>query len=179
MLVCCVWLTGCKDDDDAKDVAQYAPKLMSIIPKTGYTGATAIISGSYFSDKIEENMVEINGQKAEITAAANNRLCINLPQNPNGVYSVKVTVRGKSVEGLKITYADAPAEPELAVLQLMPSTAYAGDEIVVIGQCFSSVTAENEVTVNGVKAEVKAAEPTKLTIVVPDTDEGRDRKSVV
>ena len=117
-------------------------------------------------------MVEINGQKAEINAAANNRLCITLPQNPNGVYTVKVTVRGKSVEGLKITYADAPADPELALLQLMPSTAYAGDEIVLIGQCFSSVASENEVTINGAKAEVKSAEPNKLTIVVPFTEEG-------
>lgn len=171
LLVCCTWFTGCKDDDTTNAV-QYAPRLMSIIPKAGYNGAAAVISGTYFSDKIEENTVEINGQKAEITAAANNRLCINLPQNPNGVYAVKVTVRSRSVEGLKITYADAPADPELTLLQLMPSTAYAGDEIVLIGQCFSSVATENEVTFNGIKAEVKSSEPTRMTVVVPETEEG-------
>lgn len=165
--------TGCSDDNDTQDiVARTNPKLISIIPKAGYTGAAAIISGTNFSEDINKTAVEINGRTAEVTAVTNNRISIILPENPNGEYPVKVTVNGNSVEGLHITYADAPAAPELQVLQLMPSVAYAGDEIMVIGQCFSENANENEVTFNGVKATVTAAEPTKLSVIVPDTEEG-------
>lgn len=171
LLLCSVWLCGCSDDDDDV-VSVNPPKLISIIPKAGSTGGTAIISGVYFSENIADNEVSINGAKAEITAAAHNRLVITLPDNPEGSYKVKVSVRGQSVEGLSFRYAPAPAAPELAVLQLMPSSAYVGDRIKVIGQCFSTVAAENKVTINGVEAEVVEATATILTIVVPDTEEG-------
>ena len=84
-----------------------------------------------------------------------------------------MSVKEQTVEGLKITYATAPAPPELTVLQVMPSSAYAGDEVLLIGQCFSSSVDENEVTINGVKAEVKeVVSSSQLRIIIPDTQEG-------
>lgn len=170
-MLCCTWLCGCSDDDD-KIVQANPPQLISIIPRAGYTGGTAIISGVFFSENAEENEVTINGVKAQVTAAAHNRLAIVLPENPDGEYSVKLTVKGQTVEGLTFRYAPAPAAPELEVLQLMPSVGYVGDVIKVIGQCFSTVAADNKVTINGTAAEVKEATANMLTIVVPDTKEG-------
>lgn len=172
ILFCCNLFCGCSDSDET-GAQQLPPKLISIIPKAGSAGGTAIISGVYFSETVTDNKVFINGVQAEITDATNNRLVITLPENPNGEHPVKVSVKEQTVEGLKITYAAAPAPPELAVLQVMPSSAYAGDEVLLIGQCFSSSVDENEVTINGVKAEVKeVVSSSQLRIIIPDTQEG-------
>ena len=76
-------------------------------------------------------------------------------------------MKGEVVEGLKFTYATPQAPPELAVLQVMPSSAYAGDLVTLIGQCFSTVVSENQVTINGVTAEVKEATSSQLKIIIP------------
>ena len=70
-------------------------KLISIIPKAGSTGGTAIISGVHFSETAIDNEVFINGVQAEIIDATQNRLVIALPNNPEGTYSIKVSVKGK------------------------------------------------------------------------------------
>ena len=106
----------------------------------------------------------------EIIDATQNRLVIALPNNPEGTYSIKVSVKGEVVEGLKFTYATPQAPPELAVLQVMPSSAYAGDLVTLIGQCFSTVVSENQVTINGVTAEVKEATSSQLKIIIPNED---------
>ena len=171
ILVCCNLLCGCSETT-LPDFQQLPPKLISIIPKAGSIGGTAIISGVYFSETITDNEVFINDVKAEISDAAQNRLVITLPNNPEGSYKVKVSVKGKTVEGLKFTYAPPQTPPELAVLQVMPSSAYAGDTVTLIGQCFSSVISENQVTINGTIAEVKEATSNQLKIIIPDTREG-------
>ena len=189
ILFCCNLFCGCSESDES-DSRQFPPKLISIIPKAGSTGGTAIISGVHFSETAIDNEVFINGVQAEIIDATQNRLVIALPNNPEGTYSIKVSVKGEVVEGLKFTYATPQAPPELAVLQVMPSSAYAGDLVTLIGQCFSTVVSENQVTINGVTAEVKEATSSQLKIIIPDTEEGsypirvrigtkEDRKSVV
>lgn len=170
IILCGTALCGCSEDNEEVSV-QMPPKLISIIPKAASTGETAVISGVYFSENPADNEVTINGQSAEITSASSNRLVITLPDNPDGSYPVKLSVRGKQVEGLKITYAPGRVK-ELSVLQCMPSYAFVGEEIKVIGQCFSPVASENKVTINGVEAVVKEATEKMLTIVIPDTDEG-------
>ena len=171
ILFCCNLFCGCSESDSS-DSRQLPPKLISIIPKAGSTGGTAIISGVYFSETITDNEVFINGVRAEITDATQNRLVITLPDNPEGTYSIKVSVKGETVEGLKFTYATPQAPPELTVLQVMPSSAYAGDLVTLIGQSFSSVVSENQVTINGAVAEVKEATSSQLKIIIPDTEEG-------
>ncbi len=171
LLLCCSGLCGCSDDADEAVAATMPPKLISIIPKAGASGTAAVISGLYFSENPSENTVTINGKAAEVTASSNNRIVITLPDNPDGTYSIKVGVNGRETEGLKFTYAPGYL-PELSVLQCMPSMAYVGDEIKIIGQCFSTVAAENKVTINGAEAVVKEASETMLTIVVPENAEG-------
>lgn len=114
ILFCCNLFCGCSDSDET-GARQLPPKLISIIPKAGSAGGTAIISGVYFSDVITENEVFINGIQAEISDATHNRLVIALPDNPVGIYSIKVTVKGETAEGLKFTYASPQAPPELTV----------------------------------------------------------------
>lgn len=171
LLLCCAGFTGCSDDDDSTTAGMSRLKLISVIPKAASSGETAIISGNGFATDPAQNEVTINGKKAEVVSATADRLVITLPDNPDGTYAVTVKTGGKEVEGLHITYAPGRVK-ELAVLQCMPSYAYAGEQIKIIGQCFSEVAAENKVSINGAEAQVTEATSTMLTIVVPDTQEG-------
>ncbi|MBO4944735.1 MAG: IPT/TIG domain-containing protein, partial [Muribaculaceae bacterium] len=148
LLLCCAGFTGCSDDDDSTTAGMGRLKLISVIPKAASSGETAIISGNGFATDPAQNEVTINGKKAEVVSATADRLVITLPDNPDGTYSVTVKTGGKEVEGLHITYAPGRVK-ELAVLQCMPSYAYAGEQIKIIGQCFSEVAAENKVSING------------------------------
>ena len=109
-LLPCVIFSACSKDDEA-EITQNPPKLISIIPKAGSVGETAIVSGINFSENTEDNKVYINGEEAQINSASSNRIVITLPDNPIGTYSVKVSVKDLSAEGLKFRYAEAPAAP--------------------------------------------------------------------
>lgn len=171
ILFCCNLFCGCSDSDET-DSRQFPPKLISIIPKAGLVGGTAIISGVHFSNVMDENEVFINGVQAEITSATHNRLVIVLPDNPVGTYSIKVAVKGQTVEGLKFMYASPQAPPELAVWQVMPSSAYAGDMVTLWGQGFGNTVEENIVSINGKQAIVKSVTATALTFIVPENPAG-------
>ena len=84
---------ACSDDTtDAGGRGPVGPRLLSIMPKAGYAGNTAILSGSNFSVEAAENSVTINGVEAVVTEATPTRLTITLPQNPAGTYPVAVKV---------------------------------------------------------------------------------------
>jgi sugar lactone lactonase YvrE len=162
------FLASCSDSDDSPLEAT-SPKLISIIPKAGSVGGTAIVSGVNFSTSLADNEVYIGESRAEITSASSNRLVITLPSNENGEYGVRVKVKGNTVEGLKFRYAQAQ-QLSLAVLQVMPSSAYIGDEVVLIGQCFGTDASVIKVSINGIDAEVKSVSDTQIKIIVPDTE---------
>lgn len=119
ILFCCNLFCGCSESDES-DSRQFPPKLISIIPKAGSTGGTAIISGVHFSETAIDNEVFINGVQAEIIDATQNRLVIALPNNPEGTYSIKVSVKGEVVEGLKFTYANLKLHLNLLYYRLCP-----------------------------------------------------------
>ena len=163
---------GCDNSAATVDALPAMPELLSIIPKAGYAGNTAIVSGSNFSPAAERNTVEIGGMAARIIEASSNRLVITLPEKPKGTYTVKVTVDGMAVEGLSFTYADQPEPPALALVSVLPTKGYAGDEAVIHGTGFSPVGANNKVEINGVKAEVTSATEKMLKIVMPENPDG-------
>ena len=164
-----VLAAGCSDSDDTPTEAAL-PKLISIIPKAGSVGGTAIVSGVNFSETIADNMVWLGEAQAQITSASQNRLVITLPENVDGEYTVRVSVKTNTVEGLKFRYAAAQVL-SMAVLQVMPSSAYIGDEVLLIGQCFGTNPADITVTINNIPAEVKSVTDTQIKIIVPDTEE--------
>ena len=89
ILFCCNLFCGCSESDES-DSRQFPPKLISIIPKAGSTGGTAIISGVHFSETAIDNEVFINGVQAEIIDATQNRLVIALPNNPEVLIQSKL-----------------------------------------------------------------------------------------
>lgn len=163
---------GCSDDDEKVNGEIPAPELLSIIPKAGYAGNLAIISGNHFSPQVELNDVKIGGTSAEVTEASATRLVITLPQKEKGDYAVSVMVNGMCVEGLSFTYADEPETPELGLISVLPTKAYVGDEVLIRGTGFSTTISDNAVTINGAAAEITAATETTLKAIVPENPDG-------
>ena len=126
---------SCEDTGNV-EVETPAPRLISIVPGTGYVGCTAIISGEYFSEIPEENIVTVDGTEVPVETAARNRLTLTMPQHELGDVKVAVTVNGqKAPTVLDFTYAELP-EFVVNVAGINPQSGYAGDEIVITGENF-------------------------------------------
>lgn len=174
---CCgiVLLAGavsCEDTGNV-EVETPAPRLISIVPGTGYVGCTAIISGEYFSEVPEENIVTVDGTEVPVEAAARNRLTLTMPQHELGNVEVAVTVNGqKAPTVLDFTYAELP-EFVVNVAGINPQSGYAGDEIVITGENFDTDPDKNKVTFGGVEAEVIKATRNSLRVKAPEHERGR------
>lgn len=85
---------------------RHAPvfQITGITPTQGKAGSTAIISGEMFSLVPEENIVTINGARAEVLTATSEKLTIVLPQNPEGTYPITLKVGENETTGLAFTY---------------------------------------------------------------------------
>ena len=155
------------------EVETPAPRLISIVPGTGYEGCKAIISGEYFSEIPGENTVTVDGVEVPVVAAAKNRLTLTMPQHGLGDVEVGVTVNGKKAPTvLGFTYAELP-EFVVKVTSINPSSGHAGDEIVITGENFDLNPANNRVTFGGVEAEVIKATRNSLRVIAPEHERGR------
>ena len=171
-LMLTILLPGCKDKETAI-VEEHNPRLLSIIPKAGYAGTLATISGYWFSETASDISVEVGGVKAQVVSSTIDRINIIMPEKALGNYSVNVSVGGKSVEGLNFRYAEALEEEVLKIYSYTPSSGVEGDEISISGVCFSNKADRNAVTINGKQATVLSATDTKLTVALPDNPQGQ------
>ena len=163
---------SCEDTGNV-EVETPAPRLISIVPGTGYVGCTAIISGEYFSEVLEENIVTVDGTEVPVEAAARNRLTLTMPQHELGNVEVAVTVNGqKAPTVLDFTYAELP-EFVVNVAGINPQSGYIGDEIVITGENFDTDPDKNKVTFGGVEAEVIKATRNSLRVIAPEHERGR------
>src|SRR5574344_1590883 len=121
-----LFMVGCKDDNTAT-VVEHSPRLLSIIPKAGYPGTEATISGYWFSEDKSNVAVEVGGVAAQVVSSTIDRINIIMPEKELGSYSVKVSVGGKAVEGLHFRYADAVVQDSLKVY--MHGTDAAADQV--------------------------------------------------
>lgn len=171
---CITAVAGIAACSTAEDIEQEkpAPRLISIVPSTGYSGCTAIISGEYFSETPGENTVTVDGVEVPVVAASRNRLTLEMPEHDLGVTEVKVSVSGKSAaQTLKFTYSELP-EVIMTVSSIKPSYGYVGDHVIISGDNFSTLPADNIVTFGDVRAEVVKATRNTLEVVVPEHARG-------
>lgn len=149
-----------------------APRLISIVPRTGYAGCTAIISGNFFSGNTSENIVTVDGEQIPVTASTDNRLTLTMPEHELGDVEVAVSVAGRDAETvLKFTYSTLP-EIVMSVSSIQPSSGFAGDRLVISGENFSTFPADNKVTFGGVAAEVVKATQNTLEVIAPEHARG-------
>jgi hypothetical protein len=149
-----------------------APRLISIVPQTVWNGCTAIISGTGFSNVIEENTVTVDGIVVPVNAATSNRLTITMPDHEIGKARIAVSVGNTAADTeLETTYAELP-EIVSKVTGISPVKGFAGDVITISGENFSNVTSENIVTFGGIEAKIQSVTTNTIKVVAPEHAKG-------
>lgn len=136
------------------------PSIRLVSPLSGPAGTEMIIEGKDFSTVADENVVTINNIPVTVKTASGNRLTLTLPAGA-GKGAVMVRVNDQPVKGPEFT------EQSLGILKMEPANGLAGTKVVITGTGFSLNPVENEVTFNGVTAQVLHATATTLEVVAP------------
>ena len=159
---------SCNKKENKKAAPDTTPRVISIVPRTYVSGGAAIISGYWFSEKVEDNIVEIDGQRAIVTAATKDRLNIVLPDHADGNVDVKVTVAGvRSPDVIPFTYAQR-ADKTVRISSIVPTEGYVGDEVTIYGENFSTNVTGNTVTFGSATATVTTATRSALIVKAPN-----------
>ena len=171
MALLLVGAASCSDSETGNGLAA-EPELISIIPISGASGCTAIISGVNFAAEQSANKVLLDGQEAQVVSSSKNRIQIVTPEHADGKVDVKVSVSGKEVSGLDFTYVTL-ADPEIKITALRPSFGFVGDNVTIIGENFSDEVADMSVTFDGVKANILTTSSSALSVTAPEHARGR------
>jgi hypothetical protein len=135
---------------------------MSIVPSSGVVNTQVTINGSNFSTILTENKVTFNGKEAIITTASATELTATVPL-ASATGPVNVIVNGLASANQPLFTVEV--SPEVSTIS--PSSGYAKSSVIITGNNFSTVTAENKVTFNGKDAVVTLATTTQLVVNAP------------
>ena len=171
MALLLVGAASCSDSASGNGLAA-EPELISIIPVSGASGCTAIISGVNFAAEQSANKVFMDGKEAQVVSSSKNRIRIVTPEHADGKVDVKVSVNGTEVSGLDFTYVTL-AEPEVKITALRPSFGFVGDNVTILGENFSDELADMSVTFDGVKANILTTSSSALSVTAPEHARGR------
>jgi len=145
-----------------------APTIAALDPVSGVVGAQFRIRGTNFGSDIRQVQASIGTTALTIRAITPTELTV---QVPTGAVTGPVSV---IVSGLPAVVSATPFTVLLpvAVSGLDPISGPVGTEVTVRGQGFSTVLADNRVTLMNVECPVIAATPTELRVRIPQTGSG-------
>lgn len=148
------------------------PRLISIVPQTVWSGCTAIISGTGFSEHVEDNIVTLDGVTIPVERATTNRLTITMPEHKLGPVKISVRVGDKTAnEELDAVYAELP-ELVAKVTGMTPVSGFVGDVVTIFGDNFIETASDIAVTFGGVEATIISATRNTIKVTAPEHSKG-------
>lgn len=149
----------------ASDVQfQLHPSIQQLSPRNGLPGSVVKITGYGFREAPEDNIVYFNGVRAQVQQASRTALTVIAPDELS-TGPVQVSVQGRTTTGPVFTLSPAGSP---VVYQLLPDKGPVGSTVVMEGDHFSAVPAENIVTFSGAKTgAVQYATTSLLRVTVP------------
>lgn len=165
---CSAMAISCHEDSQVSPEAK--PKVVSLLPKAGYPGTEAVISGYGFSEPLS---VEVDGAAVSVSEFSVDRIYFTMPEHELGQVEVIVKVGDVQLRALPFRYAEPVEEEKLAVFSYNPASGIEGDQIAISGRLFSNKKERNSVTINGKECTVEQAGDTRLIVTLPDNPAGK------
>ncbi len=138
------------------------PRISSVSPSSGYTGAEVSISGSSFGQAQESSCVYFGTKKASSYLSWSNTLIKSkVPSGVSGCVSVKVlTLTGES------NSVSFKVKPKISAIS--PTSGYVGTYVTIAGSAFGSSRGSSYVTFGSKKVSTYSSwSDTKLKVRVP------------
>lgn len=144
--------------------------LKSVNPDEVVVGQDLTLKGENFDPAPDKDKITLGKKHFQANVASATELKLRIPADfAPGEYLVKVTVDGLSSKELKVTVRGIPELTGTNYNGIPP-----GAQLVIFGKNFSKKIAENQVSFAGQNAEVVAASPEQLTVIVPNFYTGMD-----
>ncbi|WP_316809465.1 IPT/TIG domain-containing protein [Pedobacter agri] len=140
----------------------------SISPRRGTENTQVRIYGKNFPvDTAKIRALFNNKQGLIIEKSTNNVILATVPYEA-GTGNVMLQINGQAINGPTFTYDfDSPV-----ILEVLPLTGIAGTELTINGRKFSATAANNQVTINGVPANILRSSTVQLIAQVPEAKNG-------
>ncbi len=142
-----------------------------LLPASGPHGSTVTISGGEFGDfqSTQNNRVEFNGVSALVQQWESDFIMVKVPLKAT---TGKVTV----LNGDSVTDAGTFTVQKVEITRVEPEEAEAGTTLTVYGKNFGNTAGSrdpntmfgvNQVTVNGIRAQVQKWRPNRIEVAIP------------
>jgi hypothetical protein len=148
------------------------PSIQVVTPLSGPKGAEMTITGTLFSNVLDENKVYINGVAIPLQSAGENELKLVIPGG-TGTGQIRLVVNDQTTEGPQFK------DQTLGISTVSPDNGLTGTTVTIKGSGFSTISADNKVYFNGVLAAVKTATENTLVLDAPQGLSTGDLKVVV
>lgn len=163
-LIMCIGFWSCDENESDKISVspQRLPTVTSIEPTSGILGTSVTITGTNFTDVLEDIELKFNGEIAVVTESSETSIIAIIPSNTTtGALSLRI--------GSSILQGGGPVftVPIPEVTSYDVTSGILGTSVTITGANFSPELANNGVSFNGVSAVVTESTSTTITTTVP------------
>jgi hypothetical protein len=139
------------------------PHIDAVNPTSVSTGGHIVISGHNFCPEMADDIVQVNGQNLQVTAATLNNLVVKIPQQfKGGPVEAKVKVAGLDAGTAKFTIKAVPYLKSLDTAWVA-----AGAPFTIQGDNFTADRSAVKVFVGPYACDILAATPESITARSP------------
>jgi N-acetylneuraminic acid mutarotase len=143
-----------------------APAIGNVSPLNGTWGSTVTITGTNFGTGINDNIVKFGTAQATILSATSTQMTAQVPSNLLTKNSI-LTVQVITVDNLSATYHTPFVLDPPVITDFTPQSGKSNSLVMINGQNFNPVTANQLVTIGGRTADITSASPNQLIIRLP------------